>query len=116
MGVGAALIMPATLSIIANLFTGEERRKAIGIWAALAAVGIGLGPLAGGLLLEWFDWWSVFMVNVPFAALALALGIHYVPESRDPQPGRFDCPARSSRPPASPLSSTRSSRRPTTAG
>ena len=52
MGVGAALIMPATLSIIANLFTGEERGKAIGIWAALAAVGIGLGPLAGGLLLE----------------------------------------------------------------
>jgi MFS family permease len=53
MGVGAALIMPATLSIIANVFSGEERGKAIGIWAALAAIGIGLGPLAGGLLLEW---------------------------------------------------------------
>ena len=90
MGVGAALIMPATLSIIANLFTGEERRRAIAIWAALAAVGIGLGPLAGGLLLEWFDWWSVFMVNVPFAAAALLLGIRYVPESRDPRPGSFD--------------------------
>jgi EmrB/QacA subfamily drug resistance transporter len=90
MGVGAALIMPATLSIIANVFTGEERGKAIGIWAALAAVGIGLGPLAGGLLLEWFDWWSVFMVNVPFAAAALLLGIRYVPESRDPRPGSFD--------------------------
>ena len=90
MGVGAALIMPATLSIIANLFTGNERRKAIGIWAALAAVGIGLGPLTGGLLLEWFDWSSVFMVNVPFAAAALLLGIRYVPESRDPRPGSFD--------------------------
>jgi EmrB/QacA subfamily drug resistance transporter len=90
MGIGAALIMPATLSIIANVFTGEERGKAIGIWAALAAVGIGLGPLAGGLLLEWFDWWSVFMVNVPFAVAALALGIRYVPESRDPRPGSFD--------------------------
>ena len=90
MGVGAALIMPATLSIIANLFTGEERGKAIGIWAALAAVGIGLGPLAGGLLLEWFDWWSVFLVNVPFAVAALLLGIRYVPESRDPRPGSFD--------------------------
>ena len=90
MGVGAALIMPATLSIIANVFTGEERGKAIGIWAALAAVGIGLGPLAGGLLLEWFPWWSVFMVNVPFAVAALALGIRYVPESRDPRPGSFD--------------------------
>src|SRR5919202_194097 len=68
MGVGAALIMPATLSIIANLFTGKERGKAIAIWAALAAVGIGLGPLAGGLLLD----------------------IRYVPESRDPEPGSFD--------------------------
>src|SRR4051812_49423676 len=92
MGVGAALIMPATLSIIANLFTGKERGKAIAIWAALAAVGIGLGPLSGGLLLEWFDWSSVFMVNVPFAALALLLGIRYVPESRDPRPGSFDLP------------------------
>jgi EmrB/QacA subfamily drug resistance transporter len=92
MGVGAALIMPATLSIIANLFTGTERRKAIAIWAALAAVGIGLGPLTGGLLLEWFDWSSVFMVNVPFAAAALLLGIRYVPESRDPRPGAFDLP------------------------
>ncbi len=90
MGIGAALIMPATLSIIANVFTGEERGKAIAIWAALAAVGIGLGPLAGGLLLEWFDWPSVFLVNVPFALAALLLGIRYVPESRDPRPGSFD--------------------------
>jgi EmrB/QacA subfamily drug resistance transporter len=90
MGVGAALIMPATLSIIANVFSGEERGKAIGIWAAVAAIGIGLGPLVGGLLLEWFDWSSVFMVNVPFAAAALLLGIRYVPESRDPRPGAFD--------------------------
>ena len=90
MGVGAALIMPATLSIIANVFTGKERGKAIAIWAALAAVGIGLGPLAGGLLLEWFDWWSVFLVNVPVAVAALLLGIRYVPESRDPRPGSFD--------------------------
>jgi EmrB/QacA subfamily drug resistance transporter len=92
MGVGAAMIMPATLSIIANVFDGEERGQAIGIWAALAAVGIGLGPLTGGLLLEWFDWSSVFLVNVPFAAAALLLGIRYVPESRDPRPGRFDLP------------------------
>jgi EmrB/QacA subfamily drug resistance transporter len=90
MGVGAALIMPATLSIIANVFTGSERGKAIAIWAALAAVGIGLGPLAGGLLLEWFEWWSVFLINVPFAAAALLLGVRYVPESRDPRPGSFD--------------------------
>ena len=90
MGVGAALIMPATLSIIANVFAEEERGKAIGIWAALAAVGIGLGPLAGGLLIEWFDWSAVFLLNVPVAMLALLLGIRFVPESRDPRPGAFD--------------------------
>jgi EmrB/QacA subfamily drug resistance transporter len=90
MGVGAALIMPATLSIIANVFPPEERGKAIGIWAALAAVGIGLGPLAGGLLIEWFDWSAVFLVNVPVALAAVLLGIRLVPESRDPKPGSFD--------------------------
>ena len=92
MGVGAAMIMPATLSIIANVFPADERGKAIGVWAALAALGIGLGPLAGGLLLEWFDWSAVFLVNVPFALAALALGMRYVPESRDPRPGAFDVP------------------------
>ena len=92
MGVGAALIMPATLSIIANVFGPEERGKAIGVWAALAAVGVGLGPLVGGLLLEWFDWSSVFLVNVPIALIALLLGFTLVPESRDPRPGAFDVP------------------------
>src|SRR5215210_3447909 len=90
MGVGAALIMPATLSIIANVFPPEERAKAIGIWAALAAIGIGLGPLAGGLLIDWFDWSAVFLVNVPVALAAVLLGLRFVPESRDPQPGSFD--------------------------
>ena len=56
MGVGGALIMPATLSIITNVFPREERAKAIGIWAGTAAIGVGLGPLFGGLLLEYFDW------------------------------------------------------------
>jgi EmrB/QacA subfamily drug resistance transporter len=90
MGVGGALIMPATLSIISNVFPREERGKAISIWAGMAAIGIGLGPLAGGLLLEWFDWTSVFMLNVVVAGIALALGHVLVPESRDPSPGAFD--------------------------
>ena len=90
MGIGGALIMPATLSIISNTFPREERSKAIGTWAAFAAVGIGLGPLAGGLLLEVFSWRSVFLVNVPVAALAFLLGLRLVPESRDPKPGAFD--------------------------
>ncbi len=90
MGLGGAMIMPATLSVISNVFPREERGKAIGIWAAMASIGIGLGPLAGGVLLEYFDWSSVFMVNVPIAALAFCLGLKYVPNSRDPEPGAFD--------------------------
>jgi MFS transporter, DHA2 family, multidrug resistance protein len=92
MGVGGALIMPATLSIITNVFPREERAKAIGIWAGTAAIGVGLGPLFGGLLLEYFDWYSVFLVNVPVAAVAFVAGMRLVPESRDPNPGRFDVP------------------------
>jgi EmrB/QacA subfamily drug resistance transporter len=90
MGIGGALIMPATLSIITNVFPKEERAKAIGIWSAMAAVGVGLGPLFGGLLLEYFDWKSVFLVNVPVAATTLVAGIVLVPNSRDPKPGAFD--------------------------
>jgi EmrB/QacA subfamily drug resistance transporter len=90
MGAGAALIMPATLSIISNVFPPEERGKAIGIWAGMASIGIGLGPLLGGLLLEWFDWSAVFIINVPVAAIAMLLGLKLVPESRDPNPGAFD--------------------------
>ena len=90
-GRGRALIMPATLSIIANLFTGEERGKAIAIWAALAAVGIGLGPLAGGLLLEWFDWSSVFMVNVPFAVRRCCSASATCPRAAIPSPARSTC-------------------------
>jgi EmrB/QacA subfamily drug resistance transporter len=92
MGIGGALIMPATLSILTNVFPREERAKAIGIWAGMASIGIGLGPFFGGLLLEYFDWSSVFLVNVPVAALALVAGMVLVPESRDPHPGAFDLP------------------------
>src|SRR3954471_4869898 len=92
MGIGGALIMPATLSIISNVFPREERGKAIGIWAGMASVGIGLGPLFGGLLLEYFDWSSVFLLNVPIAFTAFGLGCWLVPESRDPEPGAFDLP------------------------
>jgi EmrB/QacA subfamily drug resistance transporter len=92
MGAGGALIMPATLSIISNVFPREERGKAIAAWSAAASVGTGLGPLFGGLLLEWFDWQSVFLLNVPVCVVAFALAISLVPDSRDPEPGRFDFP------------------------
>ena len=90
MGIGGAMIMPATLSVIMDVFPREERGKAIGIWSAIAGVGIGLGPFVGGLLLEWFSWSSVFWLNVPIVAVALVAGRFLVPESRDPRPGAFD--------------------------
>ncbi len=84
MGAGAALIMPATLSIILNSFPIQERPKAIAIWAAFAGVGGALGPITSGLLLEHFWWGSVFMVSLPIVVLLLVLTIAFVPTSRDP--------------------------------
>ena len=92
MGVGAALIMPATLSIITHVFPREERGKAIGIWAAIAGLGIGLGPMLGGILIEYFSWSAIFLVNVPIVVVALIAGLRLVPESRDPQARRLDVP------------------------
>ena len=83
-GLGAALVFPATLSILTNVFTDPaERQRAIAIWAGTAGIGIGLGPVAGGLLLRNFYWGSVFLVNVPLCAVALIGGALLVPTSRD---------------------------------
>jgi EmrB/QacA subfamily drug resistance transporter len=91
MGIGGALIMPATLSIITNVFTDSAgRSKAIGIWAGVAALGIGIGPVAGGFLLSHFYWGSVFFVNIPIVATALIGGWFFVPDSRDPTGARVD--------------------------
>ncbi len=92
MGIAGAMIMPATLSVIMDIFPREERAKAIGIWSAVAGLGIGLGPFIGGLLLEWFSWASVFWLNVPIVGVALVAGYVLVPESRDRNPGAFDLP------------------------
>src|SRR4051812_23241394 len=92
MGVGGALIMPSTLSVIANVFPPAERVKAITIWAGVSGLGVGLGPLIGGLLIENFDWRAVFLLNVPIAILALILGFFLVPESRDPSGAPLDVP------------------------
>jgi EmrB/QacA subfamily drug resistance transporter len=91
MGIGGALIMPATLSILSNVFTvPAERARAIGIWAGVSAIGIALGPILGGLLLEHFWWGSVFLVNAPVVVIALILGRFFVPESKDPTGPRLD--------------------------
>ena len=90
MGIGAAMIMPATLSIITDVFPREERGRAIGIWAAVAGLGIGLGPIVGGLLLENYFWGAVFLVNVPIVIIALVGGYFLVPASRDPEATPLD--------------------------
>ena len=92
MGIGGALIMPSTLSIIMDVFPQEERGKATSVWAAMAAVGVGLGPLIGGSLIELSSWPAVFWINVPVVVAALVLGMRLVPESRDPSPGALDRP------------------------
>jgi EmrB/QacA subfamily drug resistance transporter len=91
MGAGAALIMPATLSLVVSVFTdARERAIAIGIWAATAGVGVALGPVLGGLLLDHFWWGSIFMVNVPLCIAAVLVGRRVIPESRDPVARRID--------------------------
>src|SRR5918995_1954533 len=92
MGVGGALIMPTTLSILTNVFPADERPKAIGIWAAVAGIGVGIGPAAGGFLLEQFDWTAVFLINVPIVIAAVAATPKLVPDSRDPKRPRLDPP------------------------
>jgi EmrB/QacA subfamily drug resistance transporter len=90
MGIGGAFIFPTTLSILTNVFQGRDRAKAIGIWAGVSGLGIVIGPLGGGLLLEHFDWGSVFLVNVPLCLIAIGLGSFLVPDSHDPEEGRLD--------------------------
>ncbi len=90
MGIGAAAVQPQTLSIIQNVFEPKERAKAIGIWAGASGMAIALGPIAGGLLLKYFWWGSIFLVNVPIVIVGLVAIAALVPESSNPRPGRLD--------------------------
>jgi EmrB/QacA subfamily drug resistance transporter len=91
MGVGAAAIMPSTLSILANVFTEErERARAIGIWSGTTGIGVAAGPMLGGWLLAHFWWGSVFLVNVPIAVLGIAAAFFLVPNSKSPVADRSD--------------------------
>lgn len=82
-GVGAALMMPATLSIISATFHARERGMAIGIWAGVSAMALAIGPLAGGLITEHISWNWIFYINVPIGVVAVASAFFVVPESRD---------------------------------
>ena len=98
MGIGGAAVLPATLAIISNVFDPRERARAIGTWAGAVGLGVAVGPVVGGLLLEHFWWGSVFLINVPVVAAGLVAVLAVVPDSRDPRPR----PAPASCSPASP--------------
>ncbi len=92
-GIGAAAIMPATLSIITNMFSDpKERTKAIAVWAATFGLGVGIGPVIGGWLVESYSWNAVFFVNLPIVVIALAGGYFFLPESFDKEAPKADVP------------------------
>ncbi|MFD3524691.1 DHA2 family efflux MFS transporter permease subunit [Streptomyces sp. NPDC058653] len=90
MGFGAAFVMPATLAVLMNVFERDEQPKAIGIWAGSVGLGIAIGPITGGVLLEHFWWGSIFLINVPVVIVGLIAMWLLVPDSKDPNPGRVD--------------------------
>ncbi|MFJ3666577.1 MFS transporter [Streptomyces sp. NPDC090106] len=91
LGVGGATLMPSTMALLRTMFTDPgQRAKAIGVWSGVMTAGIALGSVMSGVLVEFFWWGSVFLVNLPAMALLLALGPVLLPESRTPRAGRFD--------------------------
>jgi EmrB/QacA subfamily drug resistance transporter len=91
MGIGAALIMPSTLSIITNTFVNRgERQRALGVWSGTSGAGIALGPIVGGLLLAHFWWGSVFLINLPIVIVGVLCAIPLVPDSKNPVAERPD--------------------------
>ena len=82
-GIGAALMMPATLSIITHTFPAAERGRAIGIWAGVSALALSIGPVVGGALTEYVSWRAIFFINLPVAVAAVAATVFAVRESRD---------------------------------
>ena len=92
MGLGAAIVMPLSMSMLPAIFPPQERTRAVAVWSSAMALGLPLGPLLGGWLLENFRWGSIFLVNVPVVIVAFVLMAWLVPDSRDPAPGRIDVP------------------------
>ncbi|MEU1001162.1 MFS transporter [Streptomyces tibetensis] len=91
LGIGGATLMPSTMALVRTMFTDPvQRTKAIGVWSGVMTAGIALGSVMSGVLVEHFWWGSVFLVNLPAMLLLLVLGPVLLPESRTPNPGRFD--------------------------
>ncbi|MFE9775970.1 MFS transporter [Streptomyces sp. NPDC005931] len=91
LGIGGATLMPSTMALVRTMFTDpDQRAKAIGLWSGVMTAGIALGSVTSGVLVEYFWWGSVFLVNLPAMALLLVLGPLLLPESKNPSPGRFD--------------------------
>ncbi|MFF9126088.1 MFS transporter [Streptomyces sp. NPDC014889] len=91
LGIGGATLMPSTMALVRTMFTDPaQRAKAIGIWSGVMTAGIALGSVLSGVLVQFFWWGSVFLVNLPAMVLLLVLGPLLLPESRNPEPGRFD--------------------------
>lgn len=89
-GVGAAMLNPVALSIISHAFSDPaDRARAIGVWASVFGISLALGPVLGGILVE-FDWRYIFLINVPIGLIAIALVTRYIPESKGARPRRFD--------------------------
>lgn len=93
MGLGGAMFMPGTLSILTQVFPPSSRAQAIGIWGGTSSLGVIVGPLVGGAALQVFDWRAIFWLNVAVALAAFLASMILVPESRDPHPRRVDLPA-----------------------
>jgi EmrB/QacA subfamily drug resistance transporter len=92
-GVGGALMLPSTLSIITNTFRDpRERARAIGLWAGISGLALAVGPLIGGTLVDRFDWQSIFWINVPIGVVALVMAALFVPESSDRDGRSLDLP------------------------
>ncbi|WP_405906876.1 MFS transporter [Streptomyces sp. NBC_00828] len=90
MGIGGALVMPLAMAVLPTLFAPDERTKAVGAVSAASALGMPLGPIIGGWLLDHFWWGSVFLVNVPMAAIGIAACVFLLPETRDPAAPKVD--------------------------
>lgn len=90
MGLGGAIVMPLTLSVMPTIFGEEERPRAIAVWSVASGVSVALGPIVGGWLLDRYFWGAIFLFNIPFIVAAIVTVVWLVPESSDPRPRKLD--------------------------